>query len=331
MRMRIMRRAGTMKRCLKWPSSSTSTTACIIVISHIIRLLPAFLYMAIKTILLPIRESDTSDSLMESALCLAIHNQAHLDLLYVQRDTEQLIPFATMGLTSSMRQSIVDSATTVAVEEIEKLEQRFHTLCEKHEVKRRSRGTDSGKPSADFLVRSGTRDELIGKIGRLADLIVVPQPVPARKPPGSLRAALLETGRPVLVMPRNKVWDRPAQRVAIGWNNSKEAAQAMTAALPSLQAAEQVFVLSSEKRIQQMPSADEACVYLQCQGVTAETVIIDATGKSAGAVLLAKALQLDCDLLVVGGYSRSKIREVVLGGVTGYLLGHADLPVLMVH
>jgi len=58
---------------------------------------------------------------------------------------------------------------------------------------------------------------------------------------------------------------------------------------------------------------------------------MDASAKSAGAALLAKARELDCDRLVVGGYSRSKIREVVLGGVTGYLLEHADLPVLMVH
>ena len=71
--------------------------------------------MTIKTILLPIRESDTSDSLMESALSLAAHNQAHLDLLYVQRDTEQLLPFATMGLSSSMRQSISDSAAALSL------------------------------------------------------------------------------------------------------------------------------------------------------------------------------------------------------------------------
>ncbi len=287
--------------------------------------------MAIKTILLPIRESDTADSLMESALSLAVHNQAHLDLLYVQRNAEQLMPFATLGLTSSMRQTIVDSATAASAEESDKLEQRFQALCGKFDVTLQPRGTDPGKPSADFLVRSGMRDELIAQFGRLADLIVVPQPVNAGKPPSSLRAALLETRRPLLILPRNKVWNRPGQRLAIGWNNSKEAAQAMVAVLPSLLTAERVCILSSQKRMQQVPNADAACLYLHCQGVSAETVIMDASAKSAGAALLAKARELDCDRLVVGGYSRSKIREVVLGGVTGYLLEHADLPVLMVH
>ncbi|MCZ6722821.1 MAG: universal stress protein, partial [Gammaproteobacteria bacterium] len=70
--------------------------------------------MAIKTILLPIRESSTALSLIETSISMAIRNDAHLDLLYVQHDPEQLIPFSTLGLSASMRQTILESAAAAA-------------------------------------------------------------------------------------------------------------------------------------------------------------------------------------------------------------------------
>ena len=75
----------------------------------------------------------------------------------------------------------------------------------------------------------------------------------------------------------------------------------------------------------------DVCVYLRCHGITAETAIFDAKRQSAGEALLAKARELKCDRLIVGGYCRPKIRDVIMGGVTGYLLEQADMPVILVH
>ena len=193
------------------------------------------------------------------------------------------------------------------------------------------RGTDPGKPSADFLVRDGLRDELIGKHGRLADLIVVPQPYRISPPPSSFEAALRESGRPVLMVPRGKILIEKGKRLAIGWNSSKEAAQAISGVLNNLQRADNVYVLCSEKRMKQPINADDTCVYLRCHGVTAETAVFDTTNQSPGEALLAKARELDCNRLIVGGYSRSKIRDLIMGGVTGHLIEHADIPVILVH
>lgn len=287
--------------------------------------------MALKTILLPIRESSTAASLIETAISMAIRNEGHLDLLYVQNDPEHMIPFSTLGLSTSMRQAIIESSITTAAKQGEELKQIFLKLCQRYDMPVQPRGTDPGKPGADFLTLTGRRDELIGKYGRLADLIILPQPTRTTPPPSSFEAALRESGRPVLMVQRDKVLDRPGKRLAIGWNSSKEAAQAISAMLNNLKRADKVYVLSSEQRMKQPINGDDTCVYLRCQGVTAETAVFDTKRQLPGEALLAKTRELNCDRLIVGGYSRSRIRDIIMGGVTGYLLKHADLPVVFVH
>lgn len=287
--------------------------------------------MTIKTILLPIRESKIADSLMETSISMAIRNDSHLDLLYVRNHPERMIPFATLGISAGMRRTIIESATESATKQGEDLKQRFLALCKKHGISVSPRGTELEKPSADFLIRDGLRDELIGKHGRIADLIIVPQPF-RMPPPSSFEAALRETGRPILMVPRGKILVEKGKRLAIGWNSSKEAAQAISAVMNNLQKAEKVYVICSEKRMKQPINSDDVCVYLRCHGVTtAETALFDTKQQSPGEALLAKTRELNCDRLIVGGYSRAKIRAVIMGGVTGHLLEHADIPVIMVH
>ena len=287
--------------------------------------------MAFKTILLPIRESSTGAALMETAISMAVRNEGHLDLLYVASEPEHMIPFSTMGLSANMRKTIIESATANAEQQGEELKQAFLALCDRYKVKVQTRSADHNGASADFLLRTGKRDDLIGRYGRLADLIIVPQPIKVAPPPSSFEAALRESGRPVLMVQREKVLEAPGKRLAIGWNSSKEAAQAISAMLGNLKRADKVFVLTSEKRMQQPINADDVCVYLGCHGISAETATFTTENQSAGEALLAKAHEMDCDRLIVGGYSRPKIRDIIMGSVTGHLLAHADMPVIFVH
>lgn len=287
--------------------------------------------MTIKTIILPIRESDVADSLMETAISMALRNNAHLDVLYVQNDPEHLVPFASIGVSASMRQSIIESASASATQQGKELNERFQSICQRLEMTRAPRGSNPNQPSADFLMRQGARNEMIGTYGRLADLILVPQPVSVSPPPSSFEAALRDTGRPVLMVPRKKILVDAGKTLAIGWNASKEAAQAVAAVMGNLQRADKVYVLESEKRMQNPLNADEACTYLQCHGVAAETAIFKAGKLSVGEALLNKTSEIGCDRLIVGGYSRPKLRNMIMGGVTGHLMENADIPVIFVH
>ena len=268
---------------------------------------------------------------METAISMAIRNNAHLDLLYVQKDPEHLVPFASLGVSESMRQSIIESASASANAQADELKQTFTALCERLNMSQQARGFDSDNPSADFLMQQGSRDELIAMHGRLADLIIVPQPVSVSPPPSSFEAALRDSGRPVLMVPRKDILIAPGKTVAIGWNSSKEAAQAISAVMGNLKRADKVHVLCSESRMNQPFNANDVCVYLRCHGVDAEPVAFSTDRQSAGKALLNKARELGADRLVVGGYSRPKLRNMIMGGVTGHLMGHSDIPVLLVH
>jgi len=287
--------------------------------------------MTIKTILLPIRDSDVADSLMETAISMAIRNTAHLDVLYVQKDPELLVPFASLGVSASMRASIIESASASANQQSNDLKQRFQALCEQQNMVQLSRGSNPEGPSADFLSLQGARDEMIALHGRLADLIIVPQPLSISPPPSSFEAALRDSGRPVLMVPRQKILVNAGKTLAIGWNSSKEAAQAVAAVMGNLQKADHVYVLESEKRSKNPLNAGEVCVYLKCHGVSAEAISFSTAKQSAGEALLGKATELNCDRLIVGGYSRPKLRDMIMGGVTGHLMEHSNIPVILVH
>ncbi len=177
----------------------------------------------------------------------------------------------------------------------------------------------------------GLRNDLIGRLGRLADAVIMPKPMRVSPPPSSFEAAIQQTGRPVFMLPRKTVHPMLSKHVAIGWNNSKEAAQAVAVARPCLREAESVTVMVTEKRVDQRPSAQELVVYLKCHGVSADVTMLDIRKRSVGEALLAQSKEAGVDLLVVGGYSRSRLRDVVMGGVTTHLMKHAGLPVLMYH
>lgn len=287
--------------------------------------------MTIKTIILPIRESDVADSLMETAVGMAIRNIAHLDVLFVRNNPERMVPFGSLGVSAKMRDSIIESASATANEQADDLKQRFVNICASSKILINSRGSHPDQPSADFLIRQGARDEMIGAYGRLADLIMVPQPLSISPPPSSFEAALRDTGRPVLMVPRKKILMNAGKTLAIGWNGSKEAAQAVAAVMGNLKKADKVFVLESEKRSKNLLNADEACTYLECHGVSAEPVRFSTGHHPVGEALLNKTSELDCDRLIVGGYSRAKLRNMIMGGVTGHLMKHSDIPVIFVH
>ena len=133
------------------------------------------------------------------------------------------------------------------------------------------------------------------------------------------------------MVPQEAMNDVAARGAAICWNASKEAAQAIAAALPILRTIGAVHILSSEKRMKQSPNANDVSSYLKCHGIEAKTFVFHAGRRSVGETLLGDAKSLGCDLLVVGGYSRPRLRDMVMGGVTRHLMEHANIPVFIMH
>lgn len=148
---------------------------------------------------------------------------------------------------------------------------------------------------------------------------------------------VLDAGRPVLVVPYAGKFKKVGERVMVAWNATREATRAVNDALPLLQRAKEVDVVSVNPHgghgrggHGEMPSAD-ICLHLARHDVKATAEHIEAHDMDVGSALLSRAVDESIDLLVMGAYGRSRLRELVLGGATRHLLRHMTVPVLMSH
>jgi nucleotide-binding universal stress UspA family protein len=184
---------------------------------------------------------------------------------------------------------------------------------------------------------------------RVADLVVVSQADPDDTTLlGELAAAdlaayaVMHAGRPVLLVPRTGWTGKVGSRVLVSWDASREAARAMQLALPFLQAAEQVEIAVFDTRGNDHAALDarsaDPLPYLARHGVRATLTVQAVDGRrmlqrrhDIGDALLSLAADRGADLLVMGAYGHSRVRETILGGVTRTVFDAMTLPVLMVH
>ena len=286
--------------------------------------------MSIKIIMVPIGVPERDRQPVTVALSMAQRFDAHVIGLHVKADPRQMLPYSTIGLTENMAASVRSAAERSAEEVASHVRTMFAEECERAGVTMTDTPGDASGVSAGLLVESGRATAIIAERGRLADLIVARRPVTVHPSPPQLEAMLRETGRPVLLVPPG-VTDVVAKRIAVGWNCSSEAASAVFASMPLLAASEAVSVLTTKKRATMRPSADDVVSYLSWHGVNATARIMSTQSKSVGEALAAETVSLAADLLVIGSYSRRRLREMVMGGVTSHVLERANLPVLMVH
>jgi nucleotide-binding universal stress UspA family protein len=169
--------------------------------------------------------------------------------------------------------------------------------------------------------------ELFGRMARRFDLAVVRQAEPGKTTP-----ALFETGRPVLVVPYIQKGGVKLERVMVCWDGSRSAARAAGDALPFLEraGAVEVVIVSAHGKSDETPGADIA-QHLARHGVAIEVKQIVAPDAKTADVLLSHAADTSADLLVLGGYGHSRLREFVLGGVTRTILETMTVPALMSH
>ena len=194
-----------------------------------------------------------------------------------------------------------------------------------------------GHVEGDWRMTSGKLSEAAVRQARNADLIIVGQADPEHPPTGGplVEDLLMTAGRPILIIPYVGHFETLGATVLVGWNNCREATRAVNDAIPLLAKAASVTVLSARPLGRKPATHDangaEITRHLACHGIRAEAAQTVMTGGSASDVLLSYAADVSADLLVVGGYGHSRLRELVLGGVTRDLLHHMTLPVLMSH
>lgn len=182
---------------------------------------------------------------------------------------------------------------------------------------------------------TGELTDAVALHARYADLTVIGQADPDEAAASLAEHLILGVGRPVVVVPYAGRFAEIGQRVLVAWNGSREATRAVHDALPILQGAKQVHVIAVNPTggmagHGDIPGAD-VCLHLSRHAVNAVCEHIQSEDLNVGEMLLSRAADEDADLIVMGAYGRSRLRELVLGGATRHLLRHMTVPVLMSH
>lgn len=180
--------------------------------------------------------------------------------------------------------------------------------------------------SARWIEKVGALGKLFPIIGPVTDLSVVSRPKHNAHGPGPefLLSALLYSGKPVLILPQ-RTTAPVGKHILIAWNQSVEAARAVTAAMPLLWMADSVTICSCGPENRVGPKSTQLSEYLTTWGVKSKRVATK--GRDAEKEIDATYRETGSDLIVMGAYSRSRMREIVFGGVTQHMLFETNKPV----
>ena len=282
--------------------------------------------------ILALLHGDDNDAVVaDAALALGKAFEACVDGLIVRPDPRDAVRLAVDGMSPAMIESVIDAARGESERRIARARQTFEARC-------RAGGIEPGatEPAPGSCARWHEEVALaadrIALHGRLADLVVIAPPAAGGgdEPDIAIEAVLFETARPLLLAGTGP-FKALGGTALVAWNGTRESVRAVSDALPLLGRAGKVMAIGVDEGGARRPPADALCAYLARHGITAEPVALAGGGEPVARLLLAKADEIDADLLVMGAYGHSRLRELVLGGVTRQVLAEARLPVLMAH
>ncbi len=281
-------------------------------------------------ILVPVDGSDAAKPAIEAAILVGKRFSSHVVGFHVRANSKDAVPLLGEGMSGAMIEEIIELAEQEANKRSNKARQMFNDLCTEKDVPMDDRAPGPDQASAAWVEETGREDEAVARRGRLSDLIVAARPTAEAESPSSLtrNAAIFETGRPVLVAPP-KLPPAIGTKIAIFWNGSAQAARAVAAAMPFVTDADSVTVINAEGEGTASSVAADLATYLAWRGVTADTRTAVPGARGVGEVLLEACS--NCDLLVMGAYTHSRVRRLILGGVTKHVMSNAAMPILMGH
>lgn len=277
--------------------------------------------MSYKTIIAYLARPDGVADVMNVALPLAEKFGAHLIGMHVSSG----VP--VMGtIASQVPHEIIEQYAQHMREDAEAIEDAFSNAVKGAKVQTEWRQHIQKVLGMDIL-------HMISEQTRCADLVVMGQSDSEQRV-GELTAdIIIAAGRPVIVVSKTGPATNLAGKIVVAWDGSREAARAAFDSLSLLQEAQSVYVVTIQKDIGKDAvtlGGRELALSLARHGVNAEAVALDGDA-SAGETLTKYVSENDCDLIVMGCYGHSRLRERLFGGATRHILREMIVPVLMSH
>jgi nucleotide-binding universal stress UspA family protein len=288
--------------------------------------------MSIAKILVSVNGTRHDAVALTTAIEAAKPFGGHIEAVYAHADPRTAVPYCEAPLAPEIIQEIVDEAAEVANAASAKAKQTIATVAAANGVKvvaepAKSNGVTIAYKETVGYVPSCTSDEAL-----LCDLVVFPPLAHSDNPQAHATFIRILTGleRPVMLSPEAAP-KHIGKKVAIAWDGRQAAAHALVSALPFLEKAQSIEILSVQHKPSNDMSIDDARDYLALHGLGCTERLIEPGNRAIADVLLDAAVSSDCDLMVAGGYGHSRLAESIFGGVTDTIVSHPRLPVLMVH
>lgn len=280
--------------------------------------------MSYKTIVLVLNEVGRAKLLVDLAADIAERQEAHVTALYV-------IPSATVypSIGMDLGPHIFEGFRVFFQSHAETVKAVFEERMRRSGLTTEWRCVDAASPViADAAIEHGLQ----------ADLVIVSQVDPDSDTGVELdfvERVVMGAGRPVLVVPLGKAFESVGTRALVGWNGTRESARAAFDAVPLLKRCESVTItwVDPQKTFETpgvAPGAELASA-LSRHGVTCTAEGFPTSGLTAGEALGLRASDLGADLLVMGAYGHSRMRQFVFGGATRFMLEKMPVPVLLSH
>jgi nucleotide-binding universal stress UspA family protein len=279
--------------------------------------------MSMKTILVPMENHDAMRSSLETALLLARRCDSYIEGFALRLQINAFAEAAMLGGFS------LERYTEDIAEEAKQARQIFESFMQKHDVPRSTKTTEC--LSFGWLDNAPEGPGFVGSYGRVFDVIVMNRPDANSSGlyNGAIECGLFESGRPILLSPPSPP-SQIATNVLIAWNRSTEQARTTALAMPLLQKADRINILTVSGGTEVPgPPAEQLARYLRCNGIITETMTVRLDGRNTGEAILATAQSLSCDLLIKGAYTQSRLRQMIFGGATQHVLANAAMPVLL--
>lgn len=270
-----------------------------------------------KTILVHMMHDDGRRRRLETALSLARDHRAHLVGLFTK--DPHVTPPAIVGRAASP--AFLRELEAGLREQEQFVRSEFERALAKAGV------------SGEWLQHYGEIAETLAFHSHVADLMVV-----SRSPPETVEDivtgsrpdhAMLAAGCGTLIVPHGEGSAEIGRRVLVAWARTREAARAVRDALPILRRAASVTILTW--RASRERPGEVIRAHLERHGIRAEVRADYGDNDEVGEIVLDHARDLAADLIVMGAYGHSRLREMVLGGTTGHMLSHSTVPILMSH
>lgn len=276
--------------------------------------------MTYKTVLVHVDNGKYCPARLDMAVRLARRFDAHLVGLHALAAVR--LPAYAIAEAGT---ALIEAQKTVAREQASISENLF----------RKATG-GAGLTSVEWRVSADDAVDATTLHARYADVVVLGQP---REHDGSgvetdfPERVVLAAGRPVLMVPYAGKFEGVGKRILVAWNTGREATRAVTDSIPLLREAEQVHVVAFNPEGTAhgaVPGADIG-LYLARHGVRVEVAHHRADDIDVGNQLLSRVADLGIDLIVMGAYGHSRLRELVMGGATRTILQSMTAPVLLSH